>query len=298
MATAVRVLVTGALGPSGLSLCEQLRRRGLPVTGVDSDVPGDSATHEPGASTGVRAVPPPTDAQFVQRLGDEVQRAAATLVVPTAREELPVLADVAPRLCGARMLVAGRGAVVAADDKLETCRRLARAGVAVPWFVRGDRRVGSLAELPSGARLVVRPCVRTGLGMRLLPPGAVFPQLGRDVVVQEFVPGDEYSVNLHVRPAGGAVVAVLLRTALAPVVADGPAAVRRVHEADVGLVALAAARALGLTGPVEVDVRRRADGEPVVLEVNARFGAHSAHAPEVLDAVLAQEMTDTEGCVA
>ena len=34
-------------------------------------------------------------------------------------------------------------------------------------------------------------------------------------------------------------------------------------------------------------LRRRADGVPVVLEVNARFGANSAHAPELLDAALA-----------
>jgi carbamoyl-phosphate synthase large subunit len=46
-------------------------------------------------------------------------------------------------------------------------------------------------------------------------------------------------------------------------------------------------RSLDLVGPVDIDVRRRADGRPVVLEVNARFGANSAWAPEVLDAVLA-----------
>jgi carbamoylphosphate synthase large subunit len=56
---------------------------------------------------------------------------------------------------------------------------------------------------------------------------------------------------------------------------------------DVGSVAMAAVRALGLTGPVDIDVRRRADESPVVLEVNARFGADSESAPELLDAVLA-----------
>jgi carbamoyl-phosphate synthase large subunit len=52
-------------------------------------------------------------------------------------------------------------------------------------------------------------------------------------------------------------------------------------------VALAACQAIGLRGPADVDVRRRADGTPVVLEINARFGANLTHAPEVLDALLA-----------
>jgi carbamoyl-phosphate synthase large subunit len=42
-----------------------------------------------------------------------------------------------------------------------------------------------------------------------------------------------------------------------------------------------------LTGPVDVDIRRLADGTPVVLEVNARFGANSTYAPELLDMALA-----------
>ena len=39
-------------------------------------------------------------------------------------------------------------------------------------------------------------------------------------------------------------------------------------------------------GSARIDVRRLADGTPVVLEVNARFGAVSESAPELLDAVL------------
>src|SRR5690606_39139068 len=58
--------------------------------------------------------------------------------------------------------------------------------------------------------------------------------------------------------------------------------------ADVADVARAATEALGLVGPLDMDVRRLGDGTPVVLEVNARFGAVSASAPELLDAVLGE----------
>jgi D-alanine-D-alanine ligase-like ATP-grasp enzyme len=63
--------------------------------------------------------------------------------------------------------------------------------------------------------------------------------------------------------------------------------VRRVEAPDVAELAIAAGRALGFSGPIDVDVRRRADGTPVVLEINARFGANILHAPEILDATLA-----------
>ena len=55
---------------------------------------------------------------------------------------------------------------------------------------------------------------------------------------------------------------------------------------DVALLAVRAGRALKLTGPVDLDVRRLADGRPVILEVNARFGANSSLAPEILEHVL------------
>jgi carbamoyl-phosphate synthase large subunit len=50
-------------------------------------------------------------------------------------------------------------------------------------------------------------------------------------------------------------------------------------------IAIRAARALGLAGPVDVDVRLRRDGTPAVLEINARLGANSLSATEVLEAL-------------
>ncbi len=88
------------------------------------------------------------------------------------------------------------------------------------------------------------------------------------------------------RPRHDAVV-VLAKVALAQGMIGNATVVRRADdEVDIAHVGLAAARALGLTGPVDIDIRRRGDGTPVVLEINARFGAHNAQAPEVLDALL------------
>ncbi len=62
--------------------------------------------------------------------------------------------------------------------------------------------------------------------------------------------------------------------------------VRRVEMDQVAQVAIAAARAVGLVGPQDVDIRLRSDGLPVVLEINARFGANIRFAQEILDATL------------
>ena len=43
---------------------------------------------------------------------------------------------------------------------------------------------------------------------------------------------------------------------------------------------------VGLRGPLDIDIRRRTDGLPVVLEINARFGANIRFASEVLDTAL------------
>jgi carbamoyl-phosphate synthase large subunit len=45
---------------------------------------------------------------------------------------------------------------------------------------------------------------------------------------------------------------------------------------------------VGLNGPLDIDIRRKGDGIPVVLEINARFGANIRYAPEILDAVIRQ----------
>lgn len=64
---------------------------------------------------------------------------------------------------------------------------------------------------------------------------------------------------------------------------------------DVVDVAERAVVAMGVTGPVDLDIRRLEDGTPVVLEVNARFGANSESAPELLEMVLRDYLFDGIG---
>ena len=55
---------------------------------------------------------------------------------------------------------------------------------------------------------------------------------------------------------------------------------------DVAALAENAARALSLTGPLDMDIRRGVDGVPRLLEINARIGAHALQAPAVFDVLV------------
>ena len=279
----MKILVTGIGGPAGRNVSLLLLERGHTVIGADK---------RPVQVRGVACypLPPARDPAFLTALAHLAAKVGAELLIPTVQEELPFVAAHQAAL-GLPIIIAPYAAVNRADDKLLTARTLAAAGVPVPSFARP-------LELHGPDDVTVRigwPCLskprvgRGGRGIAIYDGPEQWPAiaaLGDEMIIHEFAPGVEYAPNLYLRRGGGeAVVVVLEKTALREGRTGNAAGVRRVCAPDVGAVALAAARALGLSGPVDVDVRRRADGTPVVLEVNARFGANIAHAPEILEAI-------------
>jgi len=279
-----RVLVTGVGGPAGRSLSVQLMKRGHAVVGVDM---------APVVLDGIEFhfVPPASDPDFVPALSALREREGVDLVVPTVTEELVVIAAVRQEIT-VPVVVGEAAAVTVADDKLLTCRHLSVAGVAVPRFALPSE-VLELDDVTAvlGLPFISKP--RRGRGGRgtAVHEKATLASFDDSTILQEFIPGVEYAPNLYLAAdPRDDVVVVLEKTELAHGVIGNAIAVRRVVADDVAAVAHAAGRAIGLTGPVDLDVRRRADGTPVVLEINARFGANSAQAPEVLDALLAEHL--------
>lgn len=309
-----RVLVTGASGPAGSSLLTQLGERGIPVLGVDM-----APRPRP---DGLRILqgPPATAPDFVSALAAICEEYSIDLLIPTVDEELSVLAPLRTALLHrARIAVAPTAAVAIAADKWLTHRVAESSGLAVPRSLEAP----TLTEEGAywlGFPYVVRPRVaRGGRGVRLettFPPAMPL----RDTeMVSAFLPGTEYCAQLYLPAAGssprdGAVngaggdvisgardgardgarygarrrptVVVLEKTSLASGQHGNATGVRRVNAPDVAELALAAAQAVGLSGAADVDIRRDTHGRPALIEINARFGAHSAHAPELLDALL------------
>jgi len=123
-------------------------------------------------------------------------------------------------------------------------------------------------ELP----VIVKPRAGSGSrGIRLIERRAELEVLERDgtLLVQEHLPGPEYSLDTLAR-ADGQVVAVVPRERLK---VDSGIAVtgRTLHDEALETYAREVARLIGLTTVANVQVKGAADGEPALLEVNARF---------------------------
>lgn len=280
-----RILVTGVGGPAGQNITAMLLARGHFVAGVDArevKAPVSSFTRVPMAD----------DPGFLAALAKAADRERAELLIPTVTEELTIVASQWSRVSPVPAMIAPAEAVSTANDKLVTCRRLSSLGVSVPRFCLPSE-VRSLSEV---AQVLGWPCLskpRVGRGgrgvtVRYEADWQTIASLDDSYILQEFLPGTDYGPNAFLPRCPGAseVVVVLEKTRLKEGIVGNASEVQRVTAPDVAALACAAARSLGFVGPLDVDIRRGSDGNPAVLEINARFGANIAHAPEILDAAL------------
>ena len=274
-----RVLVTGVGGPAGRAAATFFRGKGAEVVGADMRRVEASVDR-------FRLLPPALDAGFGSALLDLVAAERARLLVCTVTEELPRVARLAGevRRRGCALLISEPEAADVANDKLRTAEACARAGLAAPRTLPASAAQERILAL--GLPLLSKP--RFGRGARGVrvhrDPADLAPAGPGEVVWQEFVPGPEYDLNLFVGPEGAVEAAVCLRkTGLKEGDFGNATAVERADRPDVVDLGAAVSRALRLVGPLDMDVRLRANGAPALLEVNARLGANALSAPEVLE---------------
>lgn len=310
------IVITGAGGPAGRALIEQLAHRrvadeSLVLVGADMRVLDDQRLS-------LSAVlPAAADPEFSIALRHLIGAVRADLVIPTVAEELPITASLesvlnqdpsqgdhgdpssAPVAVLAPWLpppiaIAPGPATAIASDKLHTMWALDAAGVAVPRYSHASAfATTEEAYTALGGPIVVKPRLsRGGRGVQLIddPASVDWSTLPPAQIVQRFAPGTEYCPQVYRSwNRGESDVVVLEKVALRDGRVGNAEGVRRLEAGEADDVACLAARAveaLGLLGPVDLDIRRGEDGVPVVLEVNPRFGAWSAAAPEILDALL------------
>jgi carbamoyl-phosphate synthase large subunit len=267
--SAERVLVTGTGGPSGYSIVNAMADvDGIELVSADID-PYSAGLYLVGPER--RAiVPRGDDPGFVDALLAVARREGVTVIVPTVDSELQPLAAARERYAaaGIALVLAQASTLAVCLDKWalhERCRGTVR--VPATWLVDASF-VADEAALPA----IVKPRSGSGSrGIRLLREPAELQALPRDrtLLVQEHLPGAEYSLDVLAR-ADGHVAAVVPRERLR---VDSGIAItgRTLRDERLQSYGRAVAQLIGLTTVANVQVKLDVDGEPALLEVNPRF---------------------------
>jgi carbamoyl-phosphate synthase large subunit len=233
-------------------------------------------------------VPRCTDASFITTIADIVRAEGVQLVIPTIDTELAAYAAARIRLreVGTWVSVSAPGVVAMARDKLATSERLAAAGIAVARTATLEAARANPERFPGP--VIVKP--RDGSASIGIRRHGSLADLGGTsdaddpLIVQEYLSGQEYTVNLFFDRSGSlrsVVPHLRLEVRAGEVSKARTVRDRRLIDQAVRLAAVLEGAAGSLCYQA-IDVG--ADEEPRVIEVNARFGGgypvtHRAGAP-------------------
>ena len=260
-----RVLVTGAGGPAAYGFLRLAERPDVEFFAADIDPVASGLFFVPAER---RVLLPRGDApEFAETVREVCRRLDIDVLVPTVDTELLPLARLRDELAaeGTALVAAPEATLVACLDKAELARVCVDdCEVPTTTVLTEDTPV----PMPS----IVKPRAGSGSrGVRLVTEAQDLVGVPRDgsFIVQEYLPGEELSVDVFVR-ADGVVVSAVPRTR--DRIDSGVAvAGRTVADERCVEVATTVARAIGLRGIGNVQLRRRADGSPALLEVNPRL---------------------------
>lgn len=265
--TLTRVLVTGAGGAAGVAVIRSLlRRTDITVFAADMDGWASGLYLVPAAQR--RIVPPGADADFVPALRRLVAEDSLDLVISTVDVELLAVADRREELAPAVLAAPSAHTLRVALDKLALADRCEATGRAPRTVLAGPDALAIDWEFP----VFAKPRAGAGSrGIRMVPDRAALERLPVDaeLIVQDLLPGEEYSVDV-LSNAQGRVVAAVPRTR-ARVDSGVAIAGQTVLDRELEETATMVAEAIGLVGVANVQLRRGRDGRAMLLEVNPRF---------------------------
>lgn len=263
-----RILVTGGGGAAAVAVVRALLADRGQVLVADIDPHAVGLYLVPAARRVL--LPRADDADFVERVIDLCDRLSVDVLVPTVDAELLPLAGARATLerGGTRIVLADRRTLEISLDKLELMRHCAEV-VPVPRSAALDEDFrGDDWRYP----LIVKPRSGSGgRGVQLIgsPDGLSGASRDGSLLVQEHLPGEEYSVDVFA-DRSGRVRAAVPRARLK--VDSGVAvAARTVHDPELEHLARTVAERIGVTYVANVQFRRDREGIPRLLEVNPRF---------------------------
>jgi carbamoyl-phosphate synthase large subunit len=263
----VRVLITGAGGPAAVSVMKSLRQDPtVRLLAADMD-PWAAGLYlvDPGSRT---LVPRGDDPGFVQSAFERCLSLGIDVLIPTVDSELKPLAEARSRFsaAGIELLLAPGPALAVTLDKLALAGCCA-GRVRVPRTELLAVTEPDSWEYP----VIVKP--RTGSGSRgisIVKTARELAGLGplAGFLVQEYLPGEEYSIDV-LADAGGRVVASVPRVR-ERVDSGVSVAGRTIHDSELERFGAQVAEAAGITYIANVQARRDRAGRAALLEVNPR----------------------------
>lgn len=265
----IRILLTGGGGAAAISFINALADDPVRIFVADIDPYAAGLYLVPESRR--LLVPRGDDPEFATRMLAICREHAIELLVPTVDGELLPLARRAPEFMGhgTRVVMAPEAALERCLDKWQLITAC-QGHVTIPRTELLDQAFSPADwELP----VVVKP--RTGSGSRGVRVITQWSELERasqsgDLIVQEYLPGEEYSVDVLADPTTGSVVAAVPRSRLKT---DSGIAVagRTLHDAELAESARMVAELIGVRFVANVQFRRDRHGRPALLEVNPRF---------------------------
>jgi carbamoyl-phosphate synthase large subunit len=262
-----KILITGAGGAAAISVWKSLH----PLATLHMGDMDDCASGLYLVPANQRLLLPRGDAaNFSTFVLEQCKQRGIELLIPTVDAELLPLASARDAFmrAGIQIAVADPAVLHIIRDKAALLAR-ADGVVPVPWSRVWDAE--SSDDLPSwpafakpragsGSRDLMK--INSAADLKLVPRDGEF-------VVQEWLPGEEYSVDVYVSRAGQALASVprvRMKT-------DSGIAVtaRTVLASDVAQYAMDLVTSLGLPLVANVQFRRDAKGVAKLLEINPRF---------------------------
>ncbi len=244
-----------------------LRTLGFPGVIIVTDVnPLSPAVH---VADRAYRVPLATDEEYLPELLGICEAEQVSLLVPTIDDELPLLGNARDqfRAIGVLAACSSQSSAVLCEDKHRTCAHLAAAGVPAA-------RTYLPAQLPAAASfpLFIKPRVGRGavdsFQVRSARELAFFVEYVRDPVVQEYLDGPEFTIDVLCDLSGRPVSIVpRQRVVIRAGVSDRG---RTVRDSRLLRLAEAACDAIPFVGPVNIQCRMRGN-QPTIFEINPRF---------------------------
>ncbi|MDQ2814064.1 MAG: ATP-grasp domain-containing protein [Actinomycetota bacterium] len=269
---ALRVLVTGAGGPAAIAAMKSLRAEdSIELLAADMDPWAAGLYLVPAAARTL--IPAGAAPGFADALLARSRTLGVDVILPTVDAELRPLAYARERFqaAGIDLLLAPAAALDVILDKLRLAEHCAGV-VRVPRTELCGPRVDPASWTYP---VVVKP--REGSGSRgVIIVGSAAELAERSgldrsasLIVQEFLPGEEYSVDVLADAEGRVIASVpRLRARVDSGVSVGG---RTVHDPEVEWFGRAVAEATGITFVANVQCKRDQGGSPALLEVNPRM---------------------------